>query len=92
MSMLSERLQILVRPDQRKLLESEAKRRRTSVAAIVREAVDAQIGVVTREERMRAAQEIRSMGVEFLPPDELNRLAAQERDDELTQMLPTKPH
>lgn len=82
--MLSERLQILIRPDQRWRLEAEAKRRRTSVASVIREAIDAQLGAVTREERVRAFEEIRAMGGgRFLPPGELNRIVEEERDEEL---------
>src|ERR1700736_293743 len=44
--MLNERLQILIRPDQRRRLEAEARRRGTSVAALVREAVDSRFGPV----------------------------------------------
>ena len=78
--MLSERLQILVSREQRRRLEREAKRRGTSVGSLIREAVDARFGAVTTDERLRALDDIRAMHGRFLPPDELNRIAASERD------------
>ncbi|MDE3076517.1 MAG: hypothetical protein KGJ86_13930 [Chloroflexota bacterium] len=88
--MLNERLQILVRPDQRRRLEVEARRRRTSVAALVREAVDAQFGAVTQAERLKAVKEIGRMRAESPPPDELNRLIEQERQNDLMKTLEPK--
>jgi len=87
MSMFNERLQILVRPDQRRRLENEARRRRTSVAALVREAVDAQFGTVSRQERLKAVADIRGMHAEFRSADELNHLVEQERQHELAKIL-----
>lgn len=82
--MLNERLQILVTPDQRRRLQEEAKRRRSSVAALIREAIDARFGAVTRADRLRALEEIRAMkGGRFVPPDELDRLIEREHDDVL---------
>ena len=40
MSMFSERLQVLIDPEQRERLESVAEARGTSVATVVREAID----------------------------------------------------
>lgn len=40
MSMKSERLQVLIEPEQRALLEREAAARGTSVATLVRDAID----------------------------------------------------
>ena len=91
MSMLNERLQILVRPDQRRRLEAEARRRGTSVAALVREAVDMQYGVVTQAQRLKAVEEIGRMKAAFRPPDELNRLVEQERQEVLTKMQQPEP-
>lgn len=80
--MLNERLQILVSPEQRKRLETEARRRGTSVATLVREAIDSRFGAVTREARLRAVAEIRdARGGRFLPPEELERLIGEERED-----------
>ena len=76
--MLNERLQILIRPDQRKRLETEARRRDISVAALVREAVDAQFGVVTRAERLDAVEQIRALHGQFLSPEALDALSDEE--------------
>ena len=79
--MYSERIQLLVSREQRRRLEQEAKRRGTSVASVIREAVDAQIGRPTREERLAALERIRAIrGGRFLTPDELNRVFAEERE------------
>jgi hypothetical protein len=80
--MLNERLQILIRPEQRKRLEEEARRQGTSVAALVREAVDARYGPVTQAERVKAVAGIRAMEGRFLSPGELNRLVEKEREEE----------
>jgi len=74
--MLKERLQLLISAEQRKRLEDEARRTGRSVGALVREAIDARFGAVTREDRLQAVEEIRSMeSGHFLPPDELGRLS-----------------
>jgi predicted DNA-binding protein len=78
--MLRERLQILVSPEQRRRLESEAKRRGTSVGSLVREAVDAHFGQVSPEDRLRALEGIRSSHGRHLDPDELNRIVEEERE------------
>lgn len=83
MHMLNERLQILVSSEQRRRLEGEARRRGTSVASLVREAVDARFGAVTADDRAQAVAAIRAMQGRFLPPDELNRLGDAERDEQL---------
>lgn len=81
--MFSERLQILVTQDQRLRLETEARERGASVGGLVREAIDARFVGVSREERIRAAEEIANMRVaRFMTPDALNRIAAEERDAE----------
>ena len=81
--MLNERLQILVSRDQRRRLEAEARRRGTSVGSVVREAVDARLGAVSPEERLKALEGLRSMSGRFLPPDELDRISEGEPEDEL---------
>ncbi|MDP9343820.1 MAG: hypothetical protein M3Q23_17360 [Actinomycetota bacterium] len=78
--MLSERFQILLSTEQRRRLEAEARRRGTSVASLIRDAIDARFGSVSREDRLRAMSEIRGMtGGRFLSPEELNRLVERER-------------
>lgn len=78
--MLRERLQILVSREQRRRLESEARRRGVSVGGLVREAVDAHLGHVGEAERLEAVDAIRAATGRFLSPEELNRLVADERD------------
>ena len=77
--MYSERLQILVTPEQRKQWELEAKRRGTSVAGLIRDAVDGEMGSLDRGDRASAVEAIRAMRGRFLPPDELDRLVEEER-------------
>jgi len=77
--MFSERLQILVSPEQRKRWEVEAKRRGTSVARLIRDAVDRDVGSLDRGDRAHAVDAIRAMRGRFLPPDELDRLVEEER-------------
>ena len=84
MHMLSERLQILVTPEQRRRLEAEARRRGASVGALVREAIDDRYRGPTREERMQAAAEIRAMTAGPAPsPEELRRLIDSQFDDDV---------
>ncbi len=85
--MLRERLQILVSAEQRRRLEAEAKRRGTSVASLIREAVDVQFGPVTSADRLQALREIAEMQGRFLSPDELDRVAEAERDQQLDEIL-----
>jgi hypothetical protein len=81
MSMLKERLQVLISAEQRRRLEVEARRRGKSVGNLVREAIDAQYGSVTREDRLGALEGIRSLSGRYLPPEELNRVVESERAD-----------
>jgi predicted transcriptional regulator len=85
--MLKERMQILVSTDQRRRLEQEARRRGTSVASVIREALDAQLGTITVEDRRAALDGILAMQGRFAPPDELNRIAASEHDDQLEELV-----
>ena len=80
MHMLKERMQILISADQRRRLEREAQRRGTSVASVVREAVDAQLGARTVEDRRAAVEQIRTLHGGFATPEELNRIVEQERE------------
>jgi hypothetical protein len=81
--MLKERMQILISTDQRRRLAQEAKRRGTSVASVIRDAVDAQLGAITAEDRRAALDEILAMRGRAVSPDELNRLVEDERDEQL---------
>lgn len=77
--MLSERLQILVTPEQRERLESEARSQGSSVGGLVRAAIDARLGGASQDEKLRALERIKAMKGEYLPPDELDRVADAER-------------
>ena len=77
--MYSERLQILVTPEQRKRWDLAARRRGTSVAGLIRDAVDRDMASLDREDRASAVDAIRAMRGRFLPPDELDRLVEEER-------------
>ena len=77
--MYSERLQILVTPEQRKRWELEARRRGTSVAGLIRDSVDREMGSLDGGDRASAVDAIRAMRGRFLPPDELDRLVEEER-------------
>lgn len=79
MCMFSERLQILVSPEQRRRLEAEARRRGTSVAALIRESVDVHLGTPTGGVRADAIAEIRALRGRALPPEEIERLVERER-------------
>src|SRR5207245_8162365 len=80
MCMYNVRLQLLISPEQRRRLEIEAKRRKTSVASVIREAIDARLGSIAPDERIRAVEEIGHMKGRFLPPRELRRLIDEERE------------
>jgi predicted transcriptional regulator len=81
MSMLRERLQVLISRDQRGRLQAAAKRRGTSVGALVREAIDDVVARAPQQQRARAVAEIRSMsGGRFFPPEALDRIVEEERE------------
>lgn len=85
--MLTERLQVLLSRAQRHRLEAEAKRRHTSVGALIREAVDSHIRTVPVEKRRRAVAKIRAMsGGRFLAVEELERIVDEEREVPLDQI------
>lgn len=79
MCMFSERLQILLSPDQRRRWEAEAKRRGVSVASLIRDAVDRDLGSVDRPARIDAVDAIRAMQGRFLTIDEMDRVVEEER-------------
>lgn len=89
MRMYTERLQILVSKDQRRQLEREAKRRGSSVASVIRGAVETQLGGVAKEDRLGAVRAIASMkGAPYLPPEELAREIDEARGEEIDRGLP----
>lgn len=77
--MLTERLQILVDREQRRRLEEEARRAGVSVGALVREAIDARVGVGTVEARLRAVEAIKALSGSSLTPEELDEILGEER-------------
>ncbi len=79
MCMFSERLQILLSPEQRRRWEAEAKRRGTSVASLIRDAVDRDLGPVDRPARIEAVDAIRVMRGRFLTVGEMDRVVEEER-------------
>ena len=79
MHMFSERLQILISADQRKRWEAEAKRRGVSVAGLIRDAVDRELGSINRADRTHAVEAIRAMKGRFLTVDEMDRVIEEER-------------
>lgn len=77
--MYTERLQILVSPEQRRRLEATARRRGESVSALIRDAVDQHLGSVDPADRLESLDAIRAMHGRFLPVGELERLVEEER-------------
>jgi len=73
-SMHGKCVQILLTPDQRRRLQQEAKRRGTSSAALVREAVDDHFGVVPKGSREQAFRSIVARRARFVTPDKLDEL------------------
>ena len=85
--MLTERLQVLLSRAQRLRLQAEAKRRRISVGALIREAIDFRLHTVPVEKRRRAVAKIAAMsGGRFLPVEELERIVEEEREGPLDQI------
>jgi predicted DNA-binding protein len=79
--MITERVQILLTPQQRRRLEDEARRQARSVASLVREAIDARFGTMSRQERLAAVEAIAAMsGGRYLTPEEINRAVEEERE------------
>ena len=82
MHMFSERLQILVSPEQRLRLEAEAASRGVSVASVIRDAVDERLRGPTREQRLAAVERAAGRQAEYVPIEELNHLIASQYDEE----------
>jgi hypothetical protein len=75
--MYSERLQILLSPQQRRHLQEEAKRRGTSVSALIREAVSEHFGVVPEGDRETAYRSIVARRARYLGPDQLDEVVEE---------------
>lgn len=80
MSMLTERLQVLISPDQRRRLEAEAERRGSSLATLVREAIDASLARPTQADRLQAFEAITALRGRYLTPEEIEAVIDEERD------------
>jgi len=92
MRMYTERLQILVSKEQRRRLEREARRRKSSVASVIRDAVEAELGGTSRQDRLEAVEAIsRLRGAPYLPPEELEREIDAARAEEIGRGLPGAP-
>lgn len=79
--MYTERLQVLLSPEQRRHLESEAARRGMSTAALVREALDSLLGVVSRSDRLEALDRLLGREIPFVAPEKLDELIESRFDD-----------
>jgi hypothetical protein len=75
--MYSERLQIMLTPEQRRHIQHEANRRGTSVAELIREAITEHFGVVPEEDRANAYRSIVVRRARFLAPDRLDELVEE---------------
>ncbi|MGA9875667.1 MAG: ribbon-helix-helix protein, CopG family [Solirubrobacteraceae bacterium] len=88
--MLTERLQILVSPQQKRRLEAEAHTRGESVGELVRAAIDERYGSdTTREERIAAVERMRARPVaaRSYTPEELTRIHEREIEDEYPEFF-----
>jgi len=74
MSMLTRRLQLLIDPDRYRRLEAAARERKTSVAEVVRDAIDTALPGVDAKRR-RAAREI--LAAPPMPVPSLEELRAE---------------
>jgi hypothetical protein len=92
MRMYTERLQILVSKEQRRRLEREAKRRKSSVASVIRDAVEAELGGFTSQHRKHAVEAISALrGAPYIPPEELAREIELARGEEIDRGIPESP-
>lgn len=76
---LDRRLQILIDEDRFSRLESEAKRRKVSVAEVVREAIDARLAARDARRRLAARRILESPKSPAIELDELKALIDQAR-------------
>lgn len=90
--MYTERLQILVSKEQRRRLEREARRRKSSVASVIRDAVETQLGGSSRQDRLKAVEAISHLqGAPYLSPEQLAREIDRAHADEIERGLPGAP-
>ena len=74
--MLTERLDIMISPEMRRLVKDKAKFQRITVGALVRESIRKDIGATSQEEKRRALHRLFNAGIK-LPPN-LEKLPRQE--------------
>lgn len=87
MLMLSERLQVLLSPEQKQRLEAEARSRGVSVGGLVREAIDGALGGPTADERTRALERTRARRVAFLTPEQLDEILDEAKDERWERLV-----
>ena len=85
--MYNQRLQIFLTTEQRRTLEVEAQTRSVSVAALIREAIDARFNTGDRSKRRVAFHELQRIAEQsdptLLSPEELNRLIDESHTEEI---------
>lgn len=90
--MYTERLQLLLSREQRRRLDAESRRSGSSVAGLIRQAIDARFGGVAPDDRLRAASRIRSLGGRFMSPSEINSVIDEERAEVIDVPARSSPH
>lgn len=78
---LSKKTTILFPPDLHDQLVRLADRRGTSLGQLVREACEAQYGLVPPEERLEAVEELRHLSLPVASPDVMERESVPSADD-----------
>lgn len=80
--MYSERLQVLLSTEQRRLLDEESRRTGLSAAALIRDAIEARYGAAGAPERRAAVARMRQRTAPAPQPAELRDMLAERFDDE----------
>lgn len=75
--MYSERMQILISPEQRHRLNEEAANRNMAVAAVVREALDEHLGASDLNRRHAAVKRMFSRNLKAVTPEELEDILSE---------------
>jgi hypothetical protein len=82
MHMYNERIQLLASKEQRQRWEREARLRGASLSSVIRDAVDAQLGGTSREDKIAAAEAIAAIeGLPSISVEEMNRMLADAYDE-----------
>ena len=83
MHMYNERIQLLASKEQRLRWEREARRLDVSLSSLIRDAVDAQLGGITRADKIAAAEAIAAIeGLPAISVEEMNRIIEEAYDAE----------